>query len=113
MSVDNATPTHTGHETEELDELFTVLADWRRRIVVDHLTREGAASVESLAEQLASTDDSLALFEAKIALLHDQLPRLEEAGVVAFDREERHCELTETRRTAILERLLTAVGAED
>jgi len=109
MSVDEATPTTADHATEELDELFTVLADWRRRVVLEHLSREESATVDALAERLADSDESLAVFEAKIALLHDQLPRLQDVGVVRFDQDDRRCTLTETGRTVTLQRLLTAV----
>ena len=88
------------HMTTELtdSDCFALLADRRRRIIVRAL-RDGAAalSTEELAERIADrecerererpTEDHLRT--VRIALAHNHLPRLEDRGVVSYDRDER------------------------
>lgn len=112
MPADHPTSTPGEYSAAELDDLFAVLADWRRRAVIEHLSETESASVRTLAERIARERGSLSTFEAKIALLHDQLPHLEQAGVIDLDLEDRRCELARTRRIRTLQRLLATVREE-
>ncbi len=76
-----------------LDAALDLLSNRRRRYVLYHLrNRDGAATLEELAERVAEwesegdepTDEDRVLAD----LYHSQLPRLADAGAVAFDEEE-------------------------
>ena len=75
-------------------DCFALLADRRRRIIIRAL-RDGAAalSIEDLAERIADceferpTDEDLRT--VRLALTHNHIPRLEDHGVVWYDRDER------------------------
>lgn len=89
------TPTPTRRPSPSADppaaEIFPLLADERRRIVIHYLTRQvGAVSVEDLADHLAfreGTRDEEAIERILINLHHSHLPRLADSGLVRFDRE--------------------------
>lgn len=73
----------------QLDRAFGLLANHRRRHVLERLraTPDGTASVEELVEYLVAADpDTDDRVRASLALQHEGLPRLDEAGVVDFDR---------------------------
>ena len=83
-----------GRETgRDIDVVFDVLSDRRRRIVLDYLRdREGErVSVESLADRIAGWEvelydpASVSTESIEIDLVHGHLPKLEQAGLVDFD----------------------------
>jgi DNA-binding transcriptional ArsR family regulator len=85
----------TGEHTLGVDDVFTALAAMRRREVVYELGQrpEGVATVDELVDRLlAREEDTLAeppvnhRERVTAALLHNHLPRLDELGVVEFDR---------------------------
>jgi len=79
-----------------LDEVFELLADERRRRAAYALARSGTqtASLERLADEIVARERDrgdvtgpLHRREVKIALAHNHLPRLDEAGLVEYDHE--------------------------
>lgn len=106
--MDCATYASRAEHTEALDELFEVLAHQCRRTVVAELSRAGPTDVESLAEEVAATDEQLTKTDAEISLVHSHLPRLEDAGVVEFDRTDSRCELARTETGMSVRRVLNA-----
>lgn len=88
------TPRDRGFSTPMVDDVFALLSDWRRRSVCRYFARteSDSAGVATLAAAVASdacTDDvdSAETSEDAIeqALVHEHLPRLDEAGVLDFD----------------------------
>ncbi|QLH84386.1 DUF7344 domain-containing protein [Halosimplex pelagicum] len=79
----------TVDDEDELDTAFELLADRRRRAVVEFLRAapRGAldlpALVDAVATECQEDPDALAS-----SLHHRHLPKLDDAGVVEFDREE-------------------------
>lgn len=70
----------------ETDALFGVLANANRRFVLEHLAeRERDPTLEQLAAALAAWNDTLSPEDARIALHHVHLPKLEEVGIVTYD----------------------------
>lgn len=80
-----------GPDAERVDDLFSVLASARRRHVLDYLRASGPADVDELAAELASRDDdggSAAPEDrrrAYVALYHNDVPKMVDAGFVTFD----------------------------
>jgi len=77
-----------------IDDVFGLLADWRRRTVCRYFVTTGSnsAHVDTLAAAVARrvSDDEIEPSETceqaiREALVHDHLPRLDEAGVLDFD----------------------------
>lgn len=87
------TPCDRGLTAPMVDDVFALLADWRRRTVCRYFVSTGSnsAHVETLAAALArraSDDvDASETTERAIrdALVEEHLPRLDEAGVLDFD----------------------------
>jgi|GEM_PF-1610536 len=70
----------------ETDELFAVLSNANRRFVLAHLVqRETPPALDPLAGALAEWSDDLSLEDARIALHHVHLPKLQQAGLVEYD----------------------------
>lgn len=97
--------------TTRLDETFDLLTHEYRRIVLYRLAETaGATGVEELVAAIvesggdrsgpARRDDGGAV---EVALRHAHLPRLADAGVVAFDRD---ADTVELRRTESVDRFL-------
>lgn len=99
--ANNAFPINLGgnpNPPEEIDALFVCLADYRRRAVLERLS-EGAdpIAIEELVDGVArhvgvgtastSRDDQKA--DIDISLVHNHLPKLEDAGVVEVNSETR------------------------
>lgn len=86
-----------GGDVPDLDTVFDVLSNRRRRIVLDHLREreEEWVSVDALAEEVAAWEVELAgptsVSEESIAIdvAHGHLPRLDTSGVVVYDADER------------------------
>ena len=88
------TPRDRGLSTPMVDDVFALLADWRRRGVCRYFVTTGSSSahVETLAAGVArraaggGLDPSETCEEAvRTALVDEHLPRLDEAGVLDFD----------------------------
>lgn len=92
-----------------LDVLFVVLADRRRRYVLEHLRAEGPTSLEALAERL--TDRQFAgsgvsptaadRDRTRAALEAVHVPRLVEASMVEFDADRGRVALTDAARQIV------------
>ncbi|MFC7140637.1 hypothetical protein ACFQMA_12485 [Halosimplex aquaticum] len=71
--------------TAETDELFAVLSNANRRFVLSHLAeREHSPALDPLAAAMAEWSDDLDREDARIALHHVHLPKLEDAGFVEY-----------------------------
>lgn len=70
---------------EALDRAIGALADHGRRTVVEEVTANGPTTVDDLAEKIAGNDDRRTPRRAKIRLIHCDLPKLADAGVVTYD----------------------------
>ncbi|MFC5366347.1 DUF7344 domain-containing protein [Salinirubrum litoreum] len=88
--------------TDRLDEseVYDILRNDRRRFVIEHLKQSsGRATVGSLADQLASEESGESpppknVRQSVYVSLHQtHLPRLDEAGVVAYDPDSKEVEL--------------------
>lgn len=72
--------------TAETDELFGVLANANRRFVLQHLSdRANDPTLEQLAAAVAEWNKNLTREDARIALHHAHLPKLEAVGIVTCD----------------------------
>ena len=79
-------PETDGTSIAEPDDLFDTLANADRRFVLAHLSqRETGPTLGSLAAALAAKSDELPDKEARIALHHVHLPKLEAAGLLEYD----------------------------
>ncbi|UPW00379.1 hypothetical protein M0R88_17970 [Halorussus gelatinilyticus] len=98
-----------------LDATLDLLSDKRRRYVLYSLREQGGAmSVEELAEQIASWENDDVDAQRVLAdLYHSQLPRLDEAGAVAFDTDEDYVALTETDEMPLAAYLDLAAAEEN
>jgi len=80
-----------GPETDETstagtDDLLDTLANADRRFVLAHLSQwETEPSLGSLAAALAADSDDFSHEDARIALHHVHLPKLEAAGLLEYD----------------------------
>ena len=88
------TPCDRGLTAPMVDDVFALLADWRRRAVCRYFvsTRSNSTCVETLAAAVArrvtcdDVDPSETSEEAvRTALVEEHLPRLDDAGVLDFD----------------------------
>lgn len=81
----------------DLDVVFTLLSDRRRRIVLNGLRGADGewVPVDDLAERIAAWEAELAdpatvsERSIEIDLVHGHLPKLDEAGVIDYDGDER------------------------
>ncbi len=70
------------------EELIRLLTDGTNRAILTVLTDAShGLSVTEIAEQLASEDDG-DIDQSVISLHHNYLPRLDEAGLITYDRDE-------------------------
>ena len=86
------TPRDRGLTTPMVDDVFGLLADWRRRAVCLYFADEGVSSteVDTLATAVAQrgmgrVDDDTDESAVRDALVEEHLPRLDRAGVLDFD----------------------------
>ncbi|WP_135852517.1 DUF7344 domain-containing protein [Halorussus salinus] len=98
-----------------LDATLDLLSDKRRRYVLYSLREQsGSMSVEELAEQVASWEEGEVDTQLVLAdLYHSQLPRLDEAGAVAFDADEGYVTLTENNGMPLATYLDLAAAEEN
>ena len=88
-------------------DVFGLLANRRRRYALHYLTqREEAVAFDDLAAQLVQWEQDATspspenhLEQIVISLTHMHLPKLEEAGVLRYDRSEKRLELCESVTT--------------
>jgi hypothetical protein len=99
--------TDDGPSRLPVDVLFDLLAVERRRLALYHLATVGTCSLDDLVAAVANAGADCATppgAEARAAvaatLAHAHLPRLVDAGVVAFDRERGRVEYRPTRSLA-------------
>jgi len=92
----------------ELDDVFRLLANARRRKIVAVLDSIDANWIERdrLLVDLASTDDSMDATEVRNALHHVHLPMLEDLELIEYDRQSEtiryyQCELLSSVLAAI------------
>jgi hypothetical protein len=79
-------PETDGTSTAETDDLLDTLANADRRFVLAHLSqRETETSLGPLGAALAANSDDLSHEDARIALHHVHLPKLEAAGLLEYD----------------------------
>lgn len=97
--------------TLSTDTVLALLADRRRRRVLDYLRDHGAgsASLEELVSHLAGDDGSPARERLGLSLRHVHLPKLAEAGVLDYDREAGRVRYRPEER---VERVLRVVTSE-
>ncbi|MDS0475793.1 hypothetical protein [Natrinema sp. 1APR25-10V2] len=76
-----------------LDRLLDLVSSHRRRYALYYLRKNEAATVDELAEQLATNRETVSespsteqLNRARGALIHTVLPRLQAAGCIEYDR---------------------------
>jgi len=86
------TPRDRGLTTPMVDDVFGLLADWRRRAVCLYFADESVSSteVDTLATAVAQrgmgrVDDDTDESAVRDALVEEHLPRLDRAGVLDFD----------------------------
>ncbi|MFC6824814.1 hypothetical protein ACFQEV_07375 [Halopelagius fulvigenes] len=86
------------------DDIFSMLSNRRRRLVLHHLHRQsGTASVRELSQQVAAWENGVSTDELKYkqrkrvytSLHQTHLPKLDDIGVVVYDRDRGTVELTE------------------
>lgn len=104
---------------QRIDEIFTALADIRRRYVLYCLRAETRASLTDIVAQVAawehetSVDDipDESLESLKIELYHNHLPTLRESSVIEYD--ERSEQLVYRDPPALVERCLEHCADQD
>lgn len=94
--------------TSRKDELLRTLADSRRRAILSYLQQApgNVATIRMLADELDTShsgDDNV----NEVVLVHTDLPKLEAAGVITFDKQGR---TVRYRPDPVLERLLESIA---
>lgn len=86
------------------DMAFTLLSNPRRRFVISYLSHHGSpVGIHELAEQIAAWENETDVDEltredrkkAYISLYQTHIPKLEDAGIVTYDEDERLVALTD------------------
>ena len=103
------------------DEVFSVLSNRRRRWVVHYLVRDtdGRTDLRTLVDSLSAWEydrpvEELSWKERKrlyTALRQSHLPKLDDVGIIQYDRSRGHVEMTDAAREAQL--YLEYVPAKD
>lgn len=100
-----------------LDATLDLLSNRRRRYALYYLREQGGAvTFEELAEKIASWEsdaDGADADQIHADLYHSQLPRMESAGIVAFDADECVVELADQQNSPIAEYLDLAAREEN
>jgi DNA-binding transcriptional ArsR family regulator len=90
------------------DDIFTVLSNERRRFVLRYLKdHEGAAEIRDLAQQVAAWENDVSVQELNYrqrkrvytSLHQTHLPKLDDTGIVEYDRDRKTVELTDRIET--------------
>lgn len=79
----------------DLDAVFDALAHPYRRSVLQSLDRESPRGLDELAERIAEIRETASEDRVEIALVHQHLPRMADAGLVTYDDDVRECALAE------------------
>ena len=86
------------------DMAFTLLSNPRRRFVISYLSHRGSpVGIHELAEQIAAWENETDVDEltredrkkAYISLYQTHIPKLEDAGIITYDEDERLVALTD------------------
>lgn len=112
----DGTPLVPDSETLATDEIFRLLSDYRRRHLLTHLLqKDGSVPLASVADYIVTRELGVTpeqVLEARkqvyLTLYHSHVPKLEEAGFVAYDQAE-----DRVRATAETERVLPYLGLSD
>lgn len=74
----------------EIDAMFRILANQRRRTIIRILDHEDRTTIADLAERLAMIEEGHTGSDARqrvyIALYQAHLPRMAEAGIIEYDQ---------------------------
>jgi len=88
----------------ELDDAFNILSNSRRRYILYYLyTRDGRATIDELAGQIAAWENDMPVEELDdtarrrvyVSLYQTHLPKLDDFDIAAYDRDEGTVELTD------------------
>jgi len=102
------------------DDIFTVLSNERRRFVLRYLKdHEGVAEIRDLAQQVAAWENDVPVEQLNYkqrkrvytSLHQTHLPKLDDCGIVEYDRDRKTVELTD--RIETLDIYLEVVPADD
>lgn len=91
-----------------LQEACNILADAdRQHIIYELVENDGLSTISDLSQQIASCSETseendTALKRAKISLVHNHLPRLEDHGVIEYDARNGDVVLTNADRVEAL-----------
>lgn len=92
-------------------EVLNTLADAdRQHILYELIENDGFSSITDLSQRIASCSDEktdTALKHAKISLVHNHLPRLEDYGVIEYDTRGGDVVLTDAERLEPLRNIVT------
>ena len=109
------------HELEprEVDEVFDLLRQARRRYLLDALEGSGGASVEDLVESVVERESAARGLgpgvdrhdQVRLTMFHNHLPKLEEAGVVECDYADGSVAVEDSEKLELLNQLRSVVDA--
>ncbi len=103
----------TGDDTQrtsaEVDQLFDLLRDPYRRLVLARLQQHGRVSVERILNERRRGDESAR--DLEVSLYHVHLPKLEDTGLIEYD--ERSGEIVDGNWPSGLDRLLATARELD
>lgn len=94
MSKPQTSPT-TDFDRSSTD-LLDALADERRRHALDYLSQYGVVTLDDLTSHLTNCENATGEDQRRqitISLVHNHLPRLKDAGIIAYDRTTKIVEL--------------------
>ena len=83
----------TTDQPPDLDAVLSLLADGRRRALLSHLLENEFVTIETLARRIGAIEaettpravDGADIERIGISLVHDDLPRLADHGILEFD----------------------------
>lgn len=91
--------------------LGQTVADNRRRAVLCVLSQRGSASLGELTEEVQVTCDAPSADRLRLELYHIHLPKLDDAGLVAFDPAKKRAHLHPA--TPAAEQFVASLAAKD
>jgi hypothetical protein len=98
------------HSAEDLDDLFGALSHRYRRSIIEHLEWGEPRSLDELVAGVVEQFVDATARTGRSSLVHNHLPRLAAAGVIAYDEAAGIAELDD----AVAERtVLAAIGDAD
>ncbi|WP_440007784.1 DUF7344 domain-containing protein [Halomicrococcus sp. SG-WS-1] len=105
MSTTRSEPTGTSSRDFSKDEVYDAVKNLRRRYVLYHLNERGRpVQLGELAEQVAAWENNIAIEDVSpeqrksvySALYQTHLPKLEEIGIVSYDRHSKEVSFTDS-----------------